>query len=121
MKINVKTTGIELTEALSDYVDDKMGQIEKFIDVNDESVVCNVEIGVSTKHHQSGEIFRAEINMHMSGKDLRAESEKEDLYLAINDAKEEIVEEVKSYKAKQQTLNRKSGGILKRILKGFEK
>ena len=121
MKINVKTTGVEFTEALSDYVDDKVGQIEKFIDVNDESVICDVEVGVITKHHQSGEIFRAEINMHMPGKDLRAESEKEDLYLAINDAKEDMIQSVKAHKDKQQTLTRKGGGILKRILKGFEK
>lgn len=119
MKTNLKTTGIELTEALSDYVDEKMAQIEKFVDPNDESVICDVEIGVTTKHHQSGEIFRAEINMHIAGGDFRAESEKEDLYVAINDAKEQIGNAIKEFRNKERGKKRRGAGMLKNLLKGF--
>ena len=121
MKINIKTTNIDLTEALSDYVDQKMGQMEKFIESDDGSVLCDVEIGTTTKHHQSGKIFRAEINLRISGKDLRAVSEKEDLYVAINDAKEEIIETIKSRKTKQRTKFRRGSEKIKNILKGFGK
>jgi putative sigma-54 modulation protein len=121
MKTNLKTTGIELTSALQDYVDEKIGQIEKFLDPSDESVLCDVEIGVSTKHHQSGEIFRAEINLHIAGGDLVAESEKEDLYVAINEAKEQVAREVKEFRNKERDVSRKGAGIIKKILKGLGK
>ncbi len=121
MKINIKTTNIELTEALSDYVDQKMGQMEKFIEPNDDSVLCDVEIGTTTKHHQSGKIFRAEINLRVSGKNFRAVSEKEDLYVAINDAKEEIIETIKTSKTKQRTRLRRGSEKIKKILKGLGK
>jgi ribosomal subunit interface protein len=117
MKTNVKTTGIELTRALSDYVDDKVGQLEKFLDPSDESILCEVEIGVSTKHHQSGDIFRAEINLRMAGNTFWAESEKEDLYVAINDVKEEIARAVKSQRTKDRTLFRKGASAIKNMLK----
>ena len=121
MKINIKTTNIDLTEALSDYVDQKMRQMEKFIQVDDDSVLCDVEIGTTTKHHQSGKIFRAEINLCMAGKDFRAVSEKEDLYVAINDAKEEIIEIIKTSKTKQRTRLRRGSEKIKNILKGLGK
>ena len=121
MKINIKTTNIELTEALSDYVDQKIGQMEKFIEPNDDSVLCDVEIGTTTKHHQSGKIFRAEINLRVSGKNFRAVSEKEDLYVAINDAKEEIIETIKTSKTKQRTRLRRGSEKIKKILKGLGK
>ncbi len=119
MKINIKTTNIDLTHALSDYTNQKIGQIEKFIKSNDDSVLCNVEIGTTTKHHQSGKIFRAEINLRVSRKDFRAVSEKEDLYVAINDAKEEMIETVKSRKTKQRTRLRRGSESIKNIIKGF--
>lgn len=121
MKINIKTTNIDLTPALSDYVNQKMGQIEKFIDSNNDVALCEVEIGTTTKHHQSGKIFRAEVNLHFSGKDFRAVSEKEDLYIAINEVKEEIIESIKSDKTKQRTLLRRGSESIKNVLKGFGK
>ena len=121
MKINIKTTSIDLTEALSDYVDQKMGQMEKFIESDDDSVLCNVEIGMTTKHHQSGKIFRTEINLRVAGDDFRTVSEKEDLYVAINDAKEEIIEAIKSRKTKQRTKFRRGAEKIKNILKGLGK
>jgi ribosomal subunit interface protein len=121
MKTNIKTTGIELTDALSSYVDEKITHIEKVIDESDESVFCDVEIGTSTKHHQSGEIFRAEINLHTAGKDYRAVSEKDDLYTAINDAKEQIMKSAKQHRSRIRTLLRRGSISVKKRIKGFKK
>jgi putative sigma-54 modulation protein len=121
MRTNLKTTGIELTEALQDYVDEKVGQIEKFLDPSDESAFCDVEIGMSTKHHQSGEIFRAEMNVHIAGADFVVESEKEDLYVAINDAKEQMAQSIKEHRSKDRVQSRKGAGVIKNLLKGLGK
>ena len=117
MKTSVKTTGIEYTDALSDYVDDKIGSIEKFLDPKDETILCEVEIGMSTKAHQSGDIFRAEINLRTAIGNFRAESEKEEMYIAINEAKEEITEAIKSEKEKRRKSARKGGSIIKNFLR----
>jgi ribosomal subunit interface protein len=119
MKINVKTTGIELTPAISSYVEEKIEQISKFLDPNDETLLCNVEIGMSTKHHQSGDIFRAELNIRTESRTIRAVSEKEDLYIAINDAKEEIIREISSRTKKDRGLFRRGAKQIKNIVRGF--
>ena len=119
MKTSIKTTRLTLTPAISDYIDKKIVDIEKLIDKNDESAAAQIEIEKTTAHHNSGNIFRAEINVHIAGKDFRAEATKEDLYAALDAVKDEITRELSSHKSKKQTLIKKGGRALKNYLRGF--
>ncbi|MHB8652078.1 MAG: ribosome hibernation-promoting factor, HPF/YfiA family [Minisyncoccota bacterium] len=118
MNINIKTTGIELTDALSEYVHEKMRSVEKFLPGGEgENAIVQVEIGKTTKHHQAGVVFRAEANINAHGARFRAVSEKEDLYAAIDDMKDELAREMKSAKEKKKTLMRRGGAAIKRFLR----
>lgn len=119
MKINIKATGIELTSAISNYVQKKISSIEKYLDKSNTDIVAQVEVGKSTRHHKTGNIFRAEVHIIGSGLNLYAISEKEDLYAAIDVVKDEIVHSALQSKGKHQVLARKSAGMMKNMLKGF--
>jgi len=122
MTINIKATNTELTPAISTYVEEKVLGLDKFIVADDpESVLANVEIGISTKHHQSGRIYRAEINLHIGGEYIRAVSEQEDLYAAIDDMRDQVSREITSFKNKKRDLFRKGGAVVKDFLKGFKR
>ena len=122
MTINIKATNTELTPAISAYVEEKVLGLDKFIVAEDpESVLANVEIGLSTTHHQSGKIYRAEMNLHIGGKYIRAVSEQEDLYAAIDDMRDQVAREVTSFKKKKRDLFRKGGAAVKDFLKGFRR
>jgi putative sigma-54 modulation protein len=100
MQIDIKGTNLELTQAIKDYVNEKVGSLEKFFD---QALIARVDVGLTTKHHQKGNIFRAEINLEVPQKHLlRAESVKDDLYIAINDAREELERQIKKYKEKMR-------------------
>ena len=118
MKINIKTTNMEGTDALSSYVEEKLQSVEKFtLPHENEDVVAEVEIGKINNHHQSGDVFRAEVNLRVRGKSFRATSEKSDLYAAIDDMRNELVRELNSQKDKARTLVRRGGGIIKKMLR----
>lgn len=118
MRINIKTTNIELTTALSAYVEEKLRSVEKFAMAHkSETPTAEVEIGKTTAHHQSGDVFRAEVNMIVRGKHFRATSEKDDLYAAIDDMRNELVRELNSYKDKSRTLVRRGAGMIKDMLR----
>lgn len=119
MRTSIKTTRLTLTPATSDYIDKKIADIEKFVDKEDESTTVHVEIEKTTAHHHAGDIFRAEINLHIAGKSLRAEATKEDLYAALDEVKDEIIRELSSHKTKKQTLVKKGGRLFKSRLRGF--
>lgn len=121
MKINiVKTTNIDLTDALTDYVEKKLsGLNQKFIDPNDESVQCDIELGKTTNHHRSGDIYRAEFNLHVAGKDLYAAAEEADLYAAVDEARDDLRRQLKTHRGKKETLFRKGGLKFKEMIRNL--
>ena len=120
MKTNIKATGIELTPAISSYVDKKISSVEKYLNQkNSPGIIAQVEVGKSTHHHKAGNIFRAEVHITGVGLDLYAVSEMEDLYAAIDVVKDEIVQNVLQLKGKRETLTRKGAKMMKSVMKGF--
>jgi len=70
-------------------------------------IETRVEIGLPSKHHHSGNIFYAEVNLKIGGKLLRATCQHEDLRNAIVDAKNELQRQLKKFKDKKRDLSRK--------------
>ena len=114
----IKATNTTLTEAITDYVDAKLGKsvLEKFSG-SYEILDVEVEIAKTTSHHNNGEIFRAEVNVLVKGKVLRAASDKEDLYAAIDDVHDEIIKVLKDTKTKKETLWKKGSRSIKKMLR----
>ncbi|MEK7180408.1 MAG: ribosome-associated translation inhibitor RaiA [Patescibacteria group bacterium] len=119
MKTNTKATNIILTSELRDYIDKKLAGVEKFLDPNDTSIMCDVEVARTTAHHKAGEIFRAEFHIHIAGKYLTAVSEKDNINAALDEVKDEIIHSLKSYKTKKDTLFKRGSAKIKNILKGL--
>lgn len=119
MNKNIKATNIEITPAISDYLEKRLSAFDRFIPADDTSAMCQVEVGKTTKHHKSGDFFKAEVNLRVSGKNFYAVSEKEDLYAAIDEVKDEIVYQMTSEKDKSMTLMRKGALRFKNIIKGL--
>ncbi len=116
MKINTKLTGIVSTPAISEYLEKRISSLGKFVG-DDQSVIVDVEIGKTSNHHKHGDIFMAEINLHGKGRNLRAVAEKDDLYAAIDVAKDEMVRELTANKEKRISFVRRGGAALKNLLR----
>ena len=73
---------------------------------------------MTTRHHQSGDIFRAEIQIRLPRieKGIRTESEQETLYAAIDDAREEMKRELSRLKDKKRSMARKGARLFKKII-----
>ncbi len=115
----VKGTGLELTPAIDAAADKIIDALNKYVDPTDTSAIAEIEVSKTTNHHRSGDIFRAEINFHSRVGSIRVESEKEDLYAAMIEVKDEAVETLRSKKAKKIDFVRRSGLKLKNMLKGL--
>ncbi|HPV70314.1 MAG TPA: ribosome-associated translation inhibitor RaiA [Candidatus Magasanikbacteria bacterium] len=102
MQIIIKATGIEMTQAINDYVNSKISGLEKYLQrVDNGAVEARVEVGRSTNHHNKGNIFKAEVNLKVPGNLLRAEESNSDLYSAIDLVYDEIKRQVVSFKDKK--------------------
>ncbi len=127
MKINLRAKNIKLTDDLRVFVDKKIGSLDKLLesfkgkDPDDISthprVEARVEIEKTTHHHRKGPFFRAECQLWLQGKDLRAEAKNEDLRQAIVEVKDELQREIKKYKGKMSSKTKRSRRFLKKLLK----
>lgn len=100
MKSTLKATNIELTPAIKLYTKKKLDMVEKYL--GKQAVIsCHCELELMTRHHQKGEIFRTEINLTLPQTMLRVERTAEDLYKAIDKAKDHLVELIKRSKEKR--------------------
>ena|SRR3989338_1327128 len=100
MRLMIHTKNMSLDGPLEVFINDKIGSLEKFID--GEAVEAKVEIGLPSKHHQSGPIFYAEVNLKICGKLIRATCQHEDLRNAIVDVKTELQKQIKKFKDKKR-------------------
>jgi putative sigma-54 modulation protein len=101
MNINIKATHLELTPAIKEYIEEKIGNLEKYITATD----ARVEID-RDQHHHTGLVFRAEVNMFMGGKLIRAEARAEDIYAALDLTIPKLKEQITKFKNKKSSVNR---------------
>ena len=120
--IKVKATNLALTPAIEEYVQKKVGMLEKFAEhFSRESgrLLYEVEVEKITAHHKYGDVFRAEINFSAGSTFLRAEAEAGDLYAAIDAVKDELQGELRKHKSKEQTIFKRGGTKLKELFRRF--
>lgn len=91
-------TGLELTDAIKAYVDEKVRTLSKICESFDPADELRIEVGKATQHHVKGPYFVAEMHLHVPGHDLRAREEAEDLYEAIDRVKDSIRRQLKEVK-----------------------
>lgn len=115
---NIKATGIELTPAISAYVEDKLTYLNKYIEPGDTSAQVEVEVGKTTNHHKGGDFFRAEFNFSLKGEKYYAVAEEADLYAAIDIAKDILVRKIAKARGRAKSMLRRGGQIIKKLMRG---
>ena len=119
MSTNIKATNIELTDAIKDYVNKNLLGLDRFITDPKENLIIQVEVGKTTMHHRSGDYFRAEFNVDISGKKFYVSAKKDNLYGAIDEAKEALFRKIDYSKNKERTLLRRGAKSIKKMIRGL--
>lgn len=116
MKTNIKATNIELTDAIREYALKRLSKLDKYLS---EDVVVSVELGKTSDHHKQGEIFRAEVRVAGGGMDQYVSRESDNLYTAIDQVENDIVQEITKDKDKKRGLMRRGQRAIKDMVRGF--
>jgi len=95
MNIKIKATKIELTKAIEAAINEKLNKLNKY---SDNIISAEVEVGKTTAHHHKGNVFRAEVNLEVPQKIIRAEAETNDLYKSLTKVRDKLKIELIKYK-----------------------
>jgi putative sigma-54 modulation protein len=124
MQINLQGKGIELTPAIRDYVLKKVTNLEKLLSKIEEQggeVNVSFEVGQSTKHHKSGEVFHSDCLISIKGEKFYGSADANDLYASIDEVKENLFREISKNKDRKQTLFKRGATSIKKMMKGLTK
>ena len=104
MQIQITGKNIELTEAIKNYVNEKIGSLEKYYD---KIMEARVEVERCSARRNNNN-HRVLVNFILPGKVLRVEQTENDIYTAIDFAREEMETQIRKYKDKFESRNRKA-------------
>lgn len=103
MYINTQCVGMEITDAIKQYVEDKVGDLPNYFE-NIQGV--DVIIGMESHHHNKGKIYFAEFNLQIPGKNVNMKKQSEDLYKAIDKVRDHLKVELEKIKGKLQNVDK---------------
>jgi len=112
-------TGVhmEITEAIRTYTIEKMQSLEKLVSKDDTSAKLTIELSKTTTHHVHGQVFQAEGNLHVRGKETMLRTTQDDLYKAIDVLKDMLTRELSTHKDKERSIVRRSAHKMKALFK----
>lgn len=105
MKIHLKTTKIEVTEAILNYTQEKMDALDKYLGATP-VINCDVELERIIGGQSKGDVFRVEVNLEVPHQLLRVEKTEDDLYKAIDKVRDHLDEVIVKYREKSRDKNR---------------
>jgi len=108
MKMTLRATHLEITDPIQKYVEKKLGELDKYVSEGT-MMEIDAEVARTTNRQQKGDVFVANANIVLPGALLRAETEHEDLYAAIDLLKDELQRELRRHKEKQMDKEKQEG------------
>jgi len=92
MQVNITGHHVELTDSMKNYVIEKLEKLERHIDG-----ITNVQVTLSVEKLRQ----IAESTLHISGADIHATAEDEDMYASIDKLIDKLDRQILKHKEKQ--------------------
>jgi len=119
MKIQIKYTNIEHSDALQKYAEEKVGGAVQKI-VHEDALggaICDIELQRETGMEE-GETCRAEVTLEVEGKVYRVEKTEPNINKAIDKVKDDITQVLRKDKEQKKDAFIKGAQDAKKMLRG---
>ena len=118
MQLQIKGLDIEVTDAIREYVEQRVMSLGKVIRFDDPLVRISVELGRSANHHkQDEEAYRTEVHLTIPGQTFFAQAFASDLYVSIDEVRDDIARQIRDNKGRSKSLFRRGGAMIKKLLR----
>ena len=102
MQLNLTGHHVDITPALRDYVNNKLERLERHFDH-----VTNVHVILSVEKQRQ----KAEATIHVTGNNIFANAEDQDMYAAIDALIDKLDRQVRKHKEKVTDHHRSNGAL----------
>lgn len=102
MQLNITGHHVDMTESMNNYVTSKFEKLERHFDH-----VTNVHVILSVEKTRQ----KAEATIHLTGNEIFAKTEDENMYAAIDALIDKLDRQIKKHKEKLTDHHRSEGGL----------
>ena len=95
MKMNIRGSKVKITKAINDYIENKIGKLDKYLE-NPDNITANVVVKLKGKDQT------VEVTIPMKKLILRAEDTHNDLYAAIDLVSEKLERQIRKNKTRMK-------------------
>ena len=113
----IKYTNIESTDAIENYLEDHLAKLDAVVDDNDKSAQASIELAKTVADQHSGNIYKAEVNLHTAKGNFYVSETSSDIYAAIDLMRDVIVRDVKKAMEKLRDQGREGARVIKDMLR----
>lgn len=118
MHVDIYSKGIELTDALREYVFDRMSHVQKYTERPDAEMHAYVEIKKNSGHHKTGtNAYHASARFVVDGHEYFAETSHEDMYAAVDTVRDHLYREIRDKKGKRESMFRRGKNLFRRVFR----
>lgn len=115
MNIIIKSHTMELTNAIRQYALDKMNTLAT---KDRENIKLDIELGLSDgRHHKSKDHYYCKVNTLIGNRKIHIECSEDDMYKAIDSAREKVDAELAQKKDRMMTRARNLSRRIKSFIK----
>lgn len=108
MQMTVKGRHMDVTPAIREYAEEKVGRVAKILN----SMLMSAEVELYTERNRSIEKAQvAEVTVHTKGHVIRAKESAHDIYAAIDLVSEKLESQVRKFKSKLVDRHTKGGSV----------
>ena len=106
MELSIKGKNVEVTDRLNDYVERKMGRLDRYL-----PTITEVWVELSTEGARAAQDRQVcQVTVRVNGSILRAEERSDDMFTSIDSVLDKIYRQIARYKGKR--MNRWRGAAL---------
>ena len=102
MTTNISANGVDMTDAIREYAEEKIDSVTKFFDN-----ITKADVIVGTDNSDKAKPFFAEVNLDVPGKSVFIKKNSEDLYKAIDKVRDHLKVELEKMKGKMRDKDKK--------------
>lgn len=112
----IKGHNMELTAAIREYAEQKLGSIISRLENKSDSSL-EVELGITTKHHKHGDMYKAKALLIVGSRRIHVESVTDEMYKSIDELKDKLDDELAHSGDRKRSIMRNIARRFKTLIK----
>jgi ribosomal subunit interface protein len=113
---NIKYTNIDQSKKIENYIEDHLNKLDAVVTPSDTSAKAQIELEKTISDQNTGDIYRAEINLHTAIGNFYVDETDFDIFGAIVKMRDKIIREVSKESERSRDLSREAAREIKKKL-----